>query len=323
LANALSQERDCDVVIFNFGVDAGFDFALFSFFRNRKIKKKRLLLFLTTEGGEADIAYRIARQLQDSYESVSIVVAGWCKSAGTLICVAANELIMLDMGELGPLDVQIAKTDEIGEQGSGLLAEAAFEKLQQESFKMFERHLTHIKEEIKGRITFKTAADIAAQLVVGVMSEIFGKIDPMAVGEDFRANLITREYAARLNLRARNLKEPAALEMLLNGYPSHRFVIDRKEACDLFRNVASPTPGIVALADELGTDIIMPRHQSRNQQPRLEYLNDETSQVAKAKAPVRRSRAPRASEANGPAPDKLPGDIPASLEKTPGLKSAA
>ena len=41
------------------------------------------------------------------------------------------------LGEMGPLDVQIVKADEMDEEKSGLTADAAFEKLQKEAFKLF------------------------------------------------------------------------------------------------------------------------------------------------------------------------------------------
>src|SRR5215468_415678 len=100
------------------------------------------------------------------------------------------------------------------------------------------------------------------------MQNIFAKIDPMSVGEDYRSNLIAEEYAARLNLFGRNLadrQEPKGLEMLLNGYPSHRFRIDRKEASNLFRRVSEPSDSMIKLADQLGTDGIMPRNARRGQ----------------------------------------------------------
>lgn len=87
---------------------------------------------------------------------------------------------------------------------SGLVVEAAFAKLQQESFKIFFSNLMEIKEQA-GRITFKTAADIAAQMVIGQTKDIFAKIDPLTVGEDYRSNLIAEQYAIRLNLKANNL----------------------------------------------------------------------------------------------------------------------
>lgn len=324
-ANAIALARDCDVLIVNSSVEFGLDLAVHKFLQRRKRKKKNVLVFLVTEGGDADAAYRIARHLQDTYESITIAVSGWCKSAGTLMCIAAHELIIFDTGELGPLDVQIAKADELGEQSSGLAAEAAFEKLQQEAFKMFERHLTHIKEDLKGRITFRTAADLSAQLVVGLMAGIFEKIEPMALGEDYRSNLIAREYATRLNLAAQNLNDrgdQGAIDMLLNGYPSHRFVIDRKEASNLFRRVSSPSATMVELADLLGGDAIFPLSHSRNQQIRLEYLNDETSPRAKAKAAKgRKDRRP--ARTGVPRTVDISGSVSAGAGQEPRLKPAA
>ena len=84
------------------------------------------------------------------------------------------------------------------------MVEAAFEKLQKETFKLFFQHLMDIKEHA-GRITFKPAADIAAQITVGQTKEIFAKIDPLNVGEDYRSNLIAEQYAIRLNLKGNNL----------------------------------------------------------------------------------------------------------------------
>ncbi len=203
LANQIAKQTDSDLLIFNFGLETGIDLALLAALTKRKLKKRNLILFLTTEGGDADTGYRMARYLQDNYECLTIVVTGWCKSAGTLMCVAANELVIADTGELGPIDVQIAKTDELGERSSGLAVEAAFEKLQQECIKMFVSHLNHIKDKTGGRITFRTAADLAAQLVTGATASIFAKIDPMAVGEDFRSNLIAESTRPGSTSRAR------------------------------------------------------------------------------------------------------------------------
>jgi len=316
-------------MIYNFGFEGGFDYAFLKFLQERRNKRDNLLLFLVTEGGDADCAYRVARLLQENYKFISIAVPGWCKSAGTLVCIGANELIIFDAGELGPLDVQIAKADEVGEQSSGLAAVAAFEKLQQESFKMFERHLRHIIEEIPGRITFRTAADISVQLVIGAVRDIFAKIDPMTVGEDYRSNLVAGEYATRLNLFGRNLEdrhEPKGLEMLLNGYPSHRFVVDRKEASNLFRTVLKPSELMVTLAEQLGTDVLLPRNQRRNQQPRLEYLNDPTSHRAKAEAAAATSKRPKSGPAvqdTGAGADDIPGSVPASRGQESRGRSAA
>ena len=214
------------------------------------------------------------------------------KSAGTLICIGAHNLLVADTGELGPLDVQIAKADEMWESSSGLVVEAAFEKLQEESFKLFFKHLMDIKEQA-GRITFKTAADLAVHMAVGQTKEIFSKIDPLSVGEDYRSNLIAEQYAIRLNLKAMNLIQTArvsALHMLLRGYPSHRFIIDRQEAKRLFRRVDAPTGNIAELAQILGMDVAVPRHSVRKETAKLEYLNAEITSTSKGQKSAKSAR---------------------------------
>jgi len=90
------------------------------------VKQKRsrpnVMLILTTFGGSADAAYRMARCLQRLYEEgkISLFVMTDCKSAGTLISLGVDEIIMCDGAELGPLDVQLSKPDELEEWMSGL-----------------------------------------------------------------------------------------------------------------------------------------------------------------------------------------------------------
>ncbi|WP_305813521.1 hypothetical protein [Photobacterium leiognathi] len=70
-----------------------------------------------------------------------------------------------------------------------------------------------------------------------LISPISAQIDPIKLGEQKRALEIATEYARRLNELSDNLISSEALEELIAGYPSHSFVIDRKEAKRLFKNV--------------------------------------------------------------------------------------
>lgn len=72
-----------------------------------------MLFMLVTTGGDADAAYRLATTLQNHYETITCYVTGYCKSAGTLVAIGAHSLVMSDCGELGPVDVQLYKEDEI------------------------------------------------------------------------------------------------------------------------------------------------------------------------------------------------------------------
>jgi hypothetical protein len=190
---------------------------------------------------------------------------------------------MGDLGELGPIDVQIVKADEMDEAKSGLVTEAAFEKLQQEAFKLF---MGFVRELAKTeyRITLKTAAEISRHMAVGFVAPIFEKMDPITIGEDYRSNRLALAYAERLNVESQNLirrSDIDALETLLTGYMSHGFVIDLAEAKNLFKVAKPICDELAVVIDELGTDAILPRNRRNGQNPRLEYLNEEPRAEAK------------------------------------------
>src|SRR5262245_1515032 len=48
-------------------------------------RRENVLLCLTTYGGDPDAGYVIARCLQRNYKHFTVVVDGFCKSAGSLI----------------------------------------------------------------------------------------------------------------------------------------------------------------------------------------------------------------------------------------------
>ena len=76
-------------------------------------RRKNVLMVMCTYGGDAHAGYRIARALHHNYPNgaIRLFAPDQCKSAGTLVCIGANELIIADEGELGPLDVQVAKPE--------------------------------------------------------------------------------------------------------------------------------------------------------------------------------------------------------------------
>ena len=209
---------------------------------------ERVLMVLTTPGGDADAAYRIVRFLRKSYETVRVFVPSRCKSAGTLICIAATELAISETGELGPLDVQLRQKNELFGYQSGLAVPQALESLQQQ----FLTDLRTILLEVAGRGGLETemAAKIAVSATVGLYQPIYSQIEPHRVGEDFRALAVARDYAARF---AENLK-PGALEELVLNYSSHSFAIDDEEARTLFNNVTDVSKGESDLARALGLD---------------------------------------------------------------------
>ncbi|WP_420745751.1 SDH family Clp fold serine proteinase [Photobacterium damselae] len=197
-------------------------------------KSNNVLLILTTTGGDPDYGYRIGRALNHHYNHVTIMISDICKSAGTLVAISAHKLIIGDLGELGPLDIQLSKADEMGEQASSLDIFKTINELQKATLDSFRHFVTDIR--FGSRVSTKLSAEIASNLTKTLISPISAQIDPIKLGEQKRALQIAKEYATRLNDLSNNLR-PGALERLINDYPCHSFVIDRKEAKELFYNV--------------------------------------------------------------------------------------
>lgn len=223
---------------------------------NQNRSQQNCLIILTTYGGLADVAYKMGRCLQLAYASgeVYLFVSETCKSAGTLLAIGATELIMSDGADLGPLDVQLGKPDELGEVISGLTPVQALMFLRDESFKLFESHFLELLSRSGYRITTKTAAEIASRLATGLFGPVYAQLDPLRLGEYHRDMAVAVEYGKRLNING-NLKaseqDHAQLRKLTHGYPSHDFVIDRDEARTIFNRVRPPVEAENKLAQLL------------------------------------------------------------------------
>lgn len=203
-----------------------------------KKKRPNALLILGTWGGSPDAGFRIARAMQHHYEkNFSVLVPYFCKSAGTLICIGASKLILADKSELGPLDVQLRKQDEMFQQNSGLDIVRGITAITEDALDKFRDYLL----EINGGsgMSTRTAADVATKLVVGLYEPIFAQVDPLKLGETSAALAIAANYGQRLNKKS-NILSADALPKLIHGYPSHGFVIDRSEAKELFSNIETP-----------------------------------------------------------------------------------
>ena len=267
LADELSQESQCDVMLITGDMFHDMQDLVIREIYEREYKEDALLFILATPGGLIDCAYRIARAIQRNYDKAYALIPGWCKSAGTLCVIGANEIIMCDNAELGPLDVQIARRDELGVRDSGLILNEALLNLEIHAFSLFEHFLMQIKEKSGGVITFKTATEVSAILVNGLLAPIYSQIDPQRMGESARLLNVAMAYGQRLNYSTRNLNRKS-LQSLTTGYPSHGFVIDRDEASLLFRRVREPSTKEAELIRALGSQA-----SELSPVPVVKYLN--------------------------------------------------
>lgn len=256
VANVVASELDADVALYSGGINKGSAHDLIEECNSKK-RRSNIFLILGTTGGDPDAAYRIAKNFQNKYDRFFLFIPGYCKSAGSLIAVGANELIMSDLGELGPLDVQLITKDELWETQSGLVVRDAFMALRERALDDFEHFFYNISTKYSGRISLKTVTHIASEITRGIYSNLYAQIDPIRVGEAGRELLIARHYGAILERGSGNLAE-RSLDFLISGYPSHSFVIDRDEASRLFKVVRMPSAAEHALEELVGIKCQLP-----------------------------------------------------------------
>lgn len=64
-------------------------------------------LILETPGGSGEAAEDIVRILRSRYADMAVIIPGWAKSAGTIVAMAADEILMGRTSALGPIDPQL------------------------------------------------------------------------------------------------------------------------------------------------------------------------------------------------------------------------
>jgi ClpP class serine protease len=79
------------------------------------LKGDALDLMIETGGGSGEVAEDIVKLLRSQYTDVASIVPGMAKSAGTLIVMASDDILMEPASALGPIDAQIQW------QGKGVL----------------------------------------------------------------------------------------------------------------------------------------------------------------------------------------------------------
>lgn len=232
--------ENTDVIVYSGAIDrTGYD-QFCDLLCDRVSEERKLLLVLNTYGGDPNAGYRIARAAIHHFgvKNFRILIPGYCKSAGTLICIGATSLAMANRSELGPLDVQLRKQDELFQQSSGLDILRGVTHLREEALTTFRSYLLNINGG--SGLSTKVALEISSTLVIGLYQPLFEQVDPVKLGEMSAALQIAKHYGERLHEKSDSLVT-GALSKLIMEYPTHGFVIDRSEARQLFKRVDAPT----------------------------------------------------------------------------------
>lgn len=261
-----------DYFLYSGPIERGADLEFVSMVAGHK-RSEAVTLILSTGGGSPDAAYKMGCYLQKRYDTVTVFVPGFCKSAGTLLAIAASDLIFSPYGELGPLDIQMSKQDNLMGMESGLNISEAFASMEGRARETFHQAVGEIVASSGGVVSFAIAAKAASDMVGSMYGPVFSQIDPEEVGSRSRAMRIGESYGTRLNQNFRNMRN-GGMEMIAQSYPSHGFVIDMDEVSHLFERVREATDSEKSLVETIGRSCRFPENKLK-----LSCVTDEMAAI--------------------------------------------
>jgi hypothetical protein len=191
---------------------------------HRMGRRERLDLVLSTYGGAVNSARQVALLLREFTDRLTILVPQRARSAGTLLCLAADELVLSGFAELGPLDANMGATES---QAPGVPGTLSSEDIR--AFPSMARDWFGVQRPEDG-----------LQLLAMLSQRIF----PASLASFYRLDKLVRQVADELlafqlpddeQVRAR------VVDQLVGGYHAHDYVLTRRDVQQLGLRTVEPS----------------------------------------------------------------------------------
>jgi hypothetical protein len=184
-------------------------------------------LVLSTAGGSVSTTRQIALLLREFTGRLSVLVPYRARSAGTLLCLSADELVLGPLAELGPIDSNMGSEAAPAPDTPGVISAEdirAFRAMAEDWF-LIERPEDRLQ----------------------VLALLATRIFPTSLSSFYRFDKLVREVAAELlgfQLPGDEHRDARAaiVERLVSGYHSHDVALSRRDVRALGLRVADATP---------------------------------------------------------------------------------
>lgn len=185
-------------------------------------------LVLSTRGGAIASTRRVALLLREFAVHVTVLVPYQARSAGTLLCLGADELVLGPLAELGPVDSTMDTQGVPPADAPGMISAQdilAFRDMAEEWFGI-------------------SRAEDRLQVLALLATRFF----PTSLSSFYRFDKLVREVATELIAWQLPGAEHAGLRdrivrQLVSGYHSHDFVLSRRDVRALGLRVTDAAPG--------------------------------------------------------------------------------
>ena len=224
----------------------------------------RMTLYLYTRGGDTLAAWSLINLLRIFTEHLEIIVPNKSHSAGTLLCLGADSIMMTKQATLGPIDPSVHTP--LNPQIPGAAPNAK---------------VPVSVESINGYIEFARKTLGSNADLTQVFIHLANTVHPLVLGDAFRARGQIRMLASRLLARNHKGKEEIdkILEFLCSESGSHDYTINRREAKnELALPIAKPNDEQYNIIKSIYDDIANELELGSSYDPNVLLGQDNTKQ---------------------------------------------
>jgi hypothetical protein len=189
---------------------------------------EKISLILHTNGGQTLGAWRIVNLIRTFCEDFEVIVPMKALSAGTLICIGSDRVVMTKQAALGPIDPSVNTPLNPQISDGGIM-----------------RHVPVSVEAVRGYLDAarKELKIGGASQLATVLVNLTSHLHPLVIGEIFRSRAQIRFLADKLIQR--QISDPKRKKKLIDflcaDSGSHDYTINRREAADLGLSVEKPS----------------------------------------------------------------------------------
>lgn len=189
---------------------------------------KRISLILHTNGGDTAAAWRLINLVNTFCDELEVIVPLKALSAGTLMSLGAQKIVMTKQAALGPIDPSL--NHALNPQVVGGNPESRVPV----SVEAVRGYLDEARQ--------KLGID-SPELLVNLFIDLSNKIHPLVLGQIFRSRQQIRFLAEKLLSKQikEKKKRDGIIDFLCADSGSHDYTINRREAADMGFMVEKPS----------------------------------------------------------------------------------
>ncbi|MDR1362899.1 MAG: serine protease [Spirochaetaceae bacterium] len=204
---------------------------------------EKISLVLYTRGGETLAAWSLVNLIRNFCKDFEVIVPFHCHSAGTLICLGADRIVMTKQATLGPIDPSV----------NGPMNPVATLNNQKIQVPVSVEFVNGYLEMARAELGISDEHTLAS-----LLDNLSNKIHPMVLGQVQRTRAQIQMLAKKLlKYQAIDIqKQDDIVKFLCKESGSHDYTIYRKEAKDeLGLNIEKPDDTLYAIIQSIYADI--------------------------------------------------------------------